>query len=172
MQPLLMLIVELRNHIFYGTWGGGIKVYWEELNEVHTFIPSSEDLEGVAWDDDNQRLYYCSHSNIYRINRDGTGVQIVFSSDRCMFVSYFFLFSSYLSYRVTVHYGSYSKIRISADGSFKGLALDWISGNVYAVTWDGYIIACNPRITGQLKCSAIITDQGDPNGIALNPNHG
>ena len=70
--------------IYFATaGGGGIKVYTEATNQVETFVESVEDLEGVAWDPAEQKLYYCSTSAIYRAEMDGTAVRTVFNSTKC-----------------------------------------------------------------------------------------
>ena len=66
--------------VFFATKASGIKEYLGRTNKTRTFIGSTEDLSGVAWDEKNQQLYYCSSDNIYRASGDGTSVKSVFNS--------------------------------------------------------------------------------------------
>ena len=52
------------------------------------------------------------------------------------------------------------------------LTFDWITGNLYVVTATGYIYACDTWTTGSLTCVALLTGQGDVEGLALNPMDG
>ena len=60
------------------------------------------------------------------------------------------------------------------DGTFRGLALDWITGNLYVGTGSGNIIVCKPATAAveQLDCVNILSGQEFMHGIALNPNDG
>ena len=56
-----------------------------------------------------------------------------------------------------------------ADGTFHGLAFDWIAGNVYLGTTGGFILACDTVRTSTLTCGTVMNNQGEVNGIALSP---
>ena len=59
-----------------------------------------------------------------------------------------------------------------ADGAMRGLAVDWITSNLYGVTSDGYVFVCIGSSNLQLKCITLLAGQGQLNGIALDPNSG
>ena len=61
---------------------------------------------------------------------------------------------------------------VTADGDVEGLAFDYITRNVYGVSWEGYIFACKVLPNGKLKCANLLTRQGNLHGIALDPNNG
>lgn len=54
-----------------------------------------------------------------------------------------------------------------ADGWISGLDLDWITGNLYAVTTLGFILLCGTRRT--FTCASLLRDQGQVEGIAVDP---
>ena len=59
---------------------------------------------------------------------------------------------------------------IFPDGTFWGLGVDWITGNIYAVTHNGFIIACNnAKEIGSFACVPVLSGLGTVKGIALNP---
>ena len=58
------------------------------------------------------------------------------------------------------------------DGDINGLAFDWITGNVYAVTLGGYILACDWNTTRSFLCVSVATGLGELIGIALDPVDG
>ena len=64
-----------------GTEGGGIKVFADVAQDVRTLVNSAEDLEAVAYDSLNDRLYYSSYVTIYRTNPEGTAMEIVFNDN-------------------------------------------------------------------------------------------
>ena len=59
--------------------------------------------------------------------------------------------------------------RTFADGGLRGLAFDWITGNMYVGTYDGHILACDTVRTSTLICATMLSNQGTVNGIALHP---
>ena len=59
-----------------------------------------------------------------------------------------------------------------ADGAPYGLAFDWITGNIYASTGNGFILVCDRTRTSNLTCATVLSNQGDLYGIALNPAEG
>ena len=63
-------------------------------------------------------------------------------------------------------------INFYADGYANGLAFDWITGNIYAGTQDGNILACDGALDRDLRCVTLLTGQGYVNGIALDAVEG
>ena len=61
---------------------------------------------------------------------------------------------------------------LTIDGDINGLAVDWITANVYGVSKGGYIFACNSRTAGPLSCTTIVNSPDTLIGIALSPNEG
>ena len=63
--------------------GRSVKVYSEFTNEVESFVdtPIDEWTRGLAWDEKNQQLYYCTGRSIHRVHGDGSSVKVVFSGD-------------------------------------------------------------------------------------------
>ena len=59
-----------------------------------------------------------------------------------------------------------------ADGDLRGLAFDWITGNVYAVAEDGDILACDGNPGRNFSCATVLSGQGTLTGIALDPVQG
>ena len=59
-----------------------------------------------------------------------------------------------------------------ADGNIYGLAVDWITGNVYGGGSGGDLFVCRPVKTGEMACETLLSDQGQINGIVLDPNSG
>ena len=57
------------------------------------------------------------------------------------------------------------EVAITDDDALWGLGLDWVSGNVYAVSDGGFIIACNG--TGSLRCVTVLSGLGELRGIAV-----
>ena len=85
-MDIFVSISAQQNVIYFATSGGGIKVYSEATDQVETFVNSTENLSGVAWDPEGQYLYFSRPtlpSRIYRANADGSQVEIVFSSSSC-----------------------------------------------------------------------------------------
>ena len=63
----------------------------------------------------------------------------------------------------------------TVDGYFWSLGIDRISGNLYAVTSGGYIIACDERRsgeTGTTNCATVVSEDGELRGFALLPEIG
>lgn len=58
---------------------------------------------------------------------------------------------------------------IFADGNLYGLALDWVTGNIYIASWGGFVLACDGRPTAPFTCATVLTGQGHLSGIALDP---
>ena len=54
----------------------------------------------------------------------------------------------------------------------QGLAFDWGTSNLYAVTDGGYVLACDPSHTPPFTCATVLSNQGDVEGIAVNPVEG
>ena len=72
---------EIGPHIYLGTEGGGIKVFADVAQDIRTLVNSAEDLEAVAYDSLNDRLYYFSYVTVYRTNPEGTSMEIVFNDN-------------------------------------------------------------------------------------------
>ena len=60
----------------------------------------------------------------------------------------------------------------NTDDQFRGLAFDWVTGNVYIATWGGFVLACDGTLERNLKCVTILSGQGKLVGIALDPGQG
>ena len=58
------------------------------------------------------------------------------------------------------------------DGNIESLAFDWITGNIYAVTFGGYILACDAATDRNFSCATVLSGQGSLRGITLNPVEG
>ena len=60
-----------------------------------------------------------------------------------------------------------------ADEFMRGLAFDWITTNLYGVSWNGHVFVCQASgENGELNCTNLLSGQGKLNGIALDPNNG
>ena len=60
-----------------------------------------------------------------------------------------------------------------ADKLISGLAFDWITGNLYGVSWAGIVFACEARVKGLMtKCADLDKSNGTLNGISVDPNDG
>ena len=60
----------------------------------------------------------------------------------------------------------------TADGSMFGLAVDFITGNLYGGNNGSYIFVCSSAMTGPLNCTTILNSRDGIRGIALSPNDG
>ena len=49
---------------------------------------------------------------------------------------------------------------------------DWIAQNLYVVSSQGFILACDGRVNRPFRCDPVLRGQGSVVGIALNPNEG
>ena len=58
------------------------------------------------------------------------------------------------------------------DGQIFGLAFDWITGNVYVVTWNGFILACDGSLERNFTCVTVLSGLGSVTGLALDPADG
>ena len=59
-----------------------------------------------------------------------------------------------------------------ADRDIEGLAVDWVTGNLYGVS-SGLVFVCNaPAGSESLNCKNLLSGQVYQNGIALDPNRG
>ena len=65
-------------------------MYSKVTKKVETLVASTEDIEGLAWDDTDQKLYYTSENKIYRATGDGNSVQVVFNSTDCEYFPFKF----------------------------------------------------------------------------------
>ena len=59
-----------------------------------------------------------------------------------------------------------------ADGTIYSLDFDWITGNIYAATEGGHILACDSSLDRNFSCTIVITAPGITKGVALNPVDG
>ena len=66
--------------IYFTTDGGGVKAYSLETSTVTTIVASTENLDGIAYDPMNQKIYYSSPTNIYRANTDGSSNELVWKA--------------------------------------------------------------------------------------------
>ena len=154
---------EIGPHIYLGTEGGGIKVFADVAQDIRTLVNSAEDLEAVAYDSLNDRLYYSSYVTVYRTNPEGTAMEIVFNDN---------------SLQCKSSPGGLSKIQrilpilFFIDGNIVGLAVDWITGNLYGASRGGYIFACNTNTTGPSSCITVLTSIEKFSNLALSPNDG
>ena len=48
---------------------------------MRTVVSSAEDLQAIAYDSLNDRLYYASYVTIYRTNPEGTVMEIVLNDN-------------------------------------------------------------------------------------------
>ena len=57
------------------------------------------------------------------------------------------------------------------DGNFYGLAVDWITGNLYGATRGGYTFVCNTSaVVEPLNCPTSLSSLDGLSRIALSPN--
>ena len=63
-------------------------------------------------------------------------------------------------------------ICLPIDELISGLDFDWITGNLYGVSWAGVVFVCRARVQGFMKCTELLKDQGKLRGISLGPNEG
>ena len=62
---------------------------------------------------------------------------------------------------------------LSADKLISGLDFDWITGNLYGVSWAGIAFACEARVNRMMKkCVELVKGNGRFNGIAVHPQDG
>ena len=61
---------------------------------------------------------------------------------------------------------------LNADGVIRGLAHDWITGNLYGVSQNGIVFVCNTTRNEQIDCEVLLSGLGDLYAIALNPVEG
>ena len=59
-----------------------------------------------------------------------------------------------------------------SDGVLRGVAFDWVTGNLYLVSSDGFVLVCNGSLDRAFNCATVINGQGDLIGIVLNPGEG
>ena len=64
---------------------GGVKVYSRQTSQVRTSFNANNDsdVEGVAYDGVNKRLYYTNTTHILSINRDGSDGQAILTEHDC-----------------------------------------------------------------------------------------
>ena len=145
----------------------GIRAYTESTSDLRTVITKSEDLEGLTFDWIHRKIYYASHDRIYASNESGPGYQTVFETAECesTLIKWLHLLLRYLILNCGV--------AMLADGFIRGLAFDWITMNLYGVSWNGHVFVCQaPGENGELNCRNLLTGQGTLNGIAVDPNNG
>ena len=44
-------------------------------------------------------------------------------------------------------------------GDMRGMNFDWIVGNIYVVTRNGYILACDARPTRTFTCATVLNNK-------------
>ena len=59
-----------------------------------------------------------------------------------------------------------------SDGTIYGLAFDWITSNLYGVSSNGIVFACNTTAGPMIECIALLSGQGNLYGIVVNPIEG
>ena len=63
-------------------------------------------------------------------------------------------------------------VSVILDGNITGLAVDWITGNLYGAGRGGYIFVCDTNTTGPLNCTTVLNSQEHFTFLALSPNDG
>ena len=53
-----------------------------------------------------------------------------------------------------------------------GLRFDWITGNLYAYTRFGFVLACDADATRNFRCVEVLNALGTPGSITLDPASG
>ena len=53
------------------------------------------------------------------------------------------------------------------DGNIPGIAVDDVVGNLYGVSWDGFVVVCNTTSPQLLNCWNILSGQGNLYAIAV-----
>ena len=96
---------------------------------------------------------------------DGAGLETLLDTYEC---NVYFNFASnieVMNFLIIVYF-------LIPDGVIYGLAFDWVVGNIYVVTWAGYILACGEGTTRTFRCYTILDDQPSAAGISLDPAEG
>ena len=67
-----------------------------------------------------------------------------------------------------------TRVRIDPDAGIWAIDLDWVTGNLFGATRNGYIFVCKSTegVVGSWMCRTLLSDQGGLQGIAVNPNAG
>ena len=61
-------------------------------------------------------------------------------------------------------------VNVLAVGEISALAADWITGNLYGVSYAGFVFVCDT--TRAQACTVLRRDQGSLHGIAVHPAKG
>ena len=161
-MPLFLYFIEVQK---------GVMAYSLILKTTVQVVKNS-DLNGITYNFRTQRLYWCSNSTIFRAQlKNGSYVADVQTL-----------------YTITTSICNESSVLVTglddleiigactsslfAVGPIYGLAFDWITNNLYGVSQGGHIFACKETSNGTFDCYTLRDDQGNVNGIAINPNEG
>ena len=144
-----------------------MKTYSLGTSETSTIISSkNESIVAVAYDSAASKLYFSSPLNIYRANLDGSNQETILSTRQCK------LNYDDFNWR-TSKFKSQDVFYTIPDGLFFSLAFDSITRNVYVGTGQqGYILACDTVRASNFTCVTVLKNQGDVQGIFLNPAEG
>ena len=58
-----------------------------------------------------------------------------------------------------------------ADGTIYGLDFDWIAGNIYMASEDGYVLTCDAKraLESSLRCTVLVQSLSNLYGLAIDP---
>ena len=130
----------------------------------------------MAWDAIGQQVYFSSWTSpgrIYRANADGSEVVTVLNSSTCKLCSHFLLLYTVYSTKVSLTALKLNLLilYLLTDVRIQGVALDFITTNLYGVTSSGYVFVCNTTSSELLNCRTLLSGHY-PYGITLDSNGG
>ena len=158
--------------IYFTTAGDGVKSFAPKPPVVSTVTGNSHSLYGIAYDTAGNRLYWTSSFKIYRSEVGGTDVETLLNTQECKLLYHTIMCVYPPNNNGCSLWESHTGLWVFTDDEFRGLAYDWITSNIYAVTRGGFILACSDsrRSARTFGCGTVLSSQGDLRGIALNPH--
>ena len=149
--------------IFFPKFMDGIWRFSVKTSQLTRMWNSDEYIVGIAFDAARNITYWTSGYTIYRATINQTETETLLNSTADRKCKWHCLGA--------IHWicGHPKGFGIIADGSFNGLAYDWIADNLYVAT-HRFVLSCNYDAT--FRCVTLVSGQGLLNGIALDPNEG
>ena len=78
MASILFQVSGEPNHLYFGTYNGGLRIFSIDTGEVSFVFGGTSYINGIAGDPNRGKLYWANYNGtIYRGNLDGTDVEIV-----------------------------------------------------------------------------------------------
>ena len=82
MTSFLTCLLESEGSIYFAAWEGGLQAYSLATSDLNTVVNNSLSLYGVAFDSATDKIYWCSSTDIFRGNRNGTASETLTPSLR------------------------------------------------------------------------------------------